>query len=185
MNIPDYSCCCDLLEKYAVPQHIIEHSRQVALISLCLGEGLAAQGIYFECALLLSAGLLHDIAKMASIENGQDHAVLGAEWLELEGFPEIAEIVRNHVRLENDLDGPLVAKEIIYYADKRVRHIEIVSVGERLLDLRSRYGTNSPSLTRLVDLEKLTLAVEEKIFKSLDFCPEDVLQRCRGKNLLT
>ncbi len=185
MNIPDYNTCCKLLEHYEVPEHIVEHSRQVAIISLCLGEGLAVQGIDFNRELLLSAGLLHDIAKMASIGNGRDHAGLGAEWLDLEGYPEIAEIVRNHVRLETDLDGPVVAKEIIYYADKRVRHIEIVTVAERLLDLRSRYGKNSPSLTRLADLESLTLAVEKKIFKCLDFHPEEVLRLCHGKNLLT
>ncbi len=185
MNYPDYNSCCELLHKYDVPEHIIEHSRQVALISLCLGEGLAVQGIDFNRDLLLSAGLLHDIAKMASIENGRDHAVMGAEWLVLEGLPEIAEIVRNHVRLETNLDGPLVAKEIIYYADKRVRHVEIVSVAERLLDLRSRYGTNSSSLTNLDKLKDLTLGVEKKIFKNLDFSPEEVLQRCQGKNLLT
>ena len=185
MNIPDYSTCCKLLEQYEVPEHIIDHSRQVAVISLCLGEGLAVQGIELDWKLLLSAGLLHDIAKMASIENGRDHAELGAEWLDCEGYPEIAEIVRNHVRLETNLTGPIVAKEIIYYADKRVRHVEIVSVSERLVDLRKRYGVNSPSLTKLVDLENLTLAVEKKIFRSLDFPPEEILQRCQGKNLLT
>ncbi|MCD6429971.1 MAG: HD domain-containing protein [Deltaproteobacteria bacterium] len=185
MNIPDYNTCCELLERYEVPEHIIDHSRQVAIISLCLREGLAVQGIDFDRELLLSAGLLHDIAKMASIENGRDHAELGAEWLDHEGYPEIGEIVRNHVRLQTNLAGPIVAKEIIYYADKRVRHVEIVSVSERLTDLRERYGVNSSSLTKLSDLENLTLAVEKKIFSCLDFPPENILIRCRGKNLLT
>jgi len=54
-----------------------------------------------------------------------------------------------------------------------------------MIDLRSRYGKNSPSLTHLTDLENLTLAVEKKIFKSLDFTPEEVLRRCQDKNLLT
>ncbi len=185
MNIPDYNTCCELLERYEVPEHIIDHSRQVAIISLCLREGLVVQGIDFDRELLLSAGLLHDIAKMASIENGRDHAELGAEWLTREGYPEIAEIVRNHVRLKTNLAGSIVAKEIIYYADKRVCHVEIVSVSERLVDLRKRYGKNSPSLTRLADLENLTLAVEKKIFSCLDFPPEEIMQRCHGKNLLT
>ncbi|MCD6292288.1 MAG: HD domain-containing protein, partial [Deltaproteobacteria bacterium] len=149
MNIPDYNTCCELLERYAVPEHIVAHSRQVALISLCLRDGLLARGIEFDRGLLLSAGLLHDIAKMASIENGLDHAELGGEWLDREGYPEVAEIVRNHIQLKTDLAGELVAREIIYYADKRVRHVEIVSVLERLADLRQRYGRNSTSLTRL------------------------------------
>ena len=185
MNIPDYNTCCQLLEQYEVPEHIIDHSRQVAIVSLCLREGLAVCGIDFDREILLSAGLLHDIAKMASIENGRDHAELGAEWLNREGYPEVGEIVRNHVRLETDIAGPIAAKEIIYYADKRVRHVEIVSVSERLADLRKRYGKNSPSLTKLANLENLTLAVEKKIFNYLDFPPEDILIRCHDKNLLT
>ncbi|MBN2808466.1 MAG: HD domain-containing protein [Deltaproteobacteria bacterium] len=185
MNIPSYNTCCKLLERYAVPEHIVLHSRQVARISLCLGEGLAVAGVDLARDLLLSAALLHDIAKMASIENGRDHAGLGAEWLAAQGYVEIAEIVRNHVRLETDLDGPIVAKEIIYYADKRVRHDEIVSVKERMLDLRRRYGVNSASLTPMDELEGLTLAVEKKIFACLDFSPDEILQRCYGKNLLT
>ncbi|MBN2706933.1 MAG: HD domain-containing protein [Deltaproteobacteria bacterium] len=185
MKIPDYEACCRLLRRYAVPGHIIAHSRQVALISLCLEEGLALRGVCFAPNLLMSAALLHDIAKMESIETGRDHARLGADWLKAEGCPEIAEIIVNHVYLETDLTGPIVAREIIYYADKRVRHVEIVSVAERLADLRERYGCNSSSMGRLDELEALTLAVEKKIFQRLDFTPCEVGFLCREKKLLT
>jgi hypothetical protein len=94
--------------------------------------------------------------------------------LEREGFFEVAEIVRNHVHLQTDLDGPLVAREIIFYADKRVRHREIVSVRERMRDLRQRYGRNDFSLGWLEKLETLTLKVERKIFASLEFVPGDL-----------
>ncbi len=185
MNIPDSDTCFELLRRYAVPEHIVAHSRQVAGISLFLGECLGDEKICFAPQLLLSAALLHDIAKMESVENGRDHAALGAEWLGREGYPEVAEIVLNHVLLDTDLDGPIVAKEIIYYADKRVRHTEIVSVRERLRDLRQRYGVCSASMGRLAELEHLTLDVEKKLFAPLKIKPEDIQKNAIKKNLLT
>jgi len=185
VNLPDYNTCYDLLNRYKVPEHIVAHSRQVALISLYLGECLQDEKIYFVPQLLLSAALLHDIAKMESVNKGRDHAALGAEWLVHEGYPEVAEIVLNHVILKTDLAGPIVAKEIIYYADKRVRHTEIVSVNERLLDLRQRYGVCSVSMGRLAELENLTLAVEKKIFAPLRIRPGEILKNSIKKNLLT
>lgn len=185
MNIPKPETCYELLHRYEVPEHIIEHSRAVALVSLCLGEHLRDERIFFDAELLLSAALLHDIAKMESVKNGQDHAVLGAAWLEREGYPDVAEIVFNHVILKTDLTGPIVAKEIIYYADKRVRHSEIVSVSDRLEDLRLRYGVCSASMGRLLELENLILAVEKKLFAPLKVDPENISHSTINKNLLT
>ncbi len=185
MNIPDCDTCYELLHRYAVPEHIVAHSCQVAEISLFLGECLENEKIYFVPQLLLSAALLHDIAKMESVNNRRDHAALGAEWLDREGYPEVAEIVLNHVILDTDLGGPIVAKEIVYYADKRVRHTEIVSVLDRLQDLRQRYGVCSVSMARLVELEHLTLSVEKKLFAPLKIKPEDIQKNSIKKNLLT
>ncbi len=180
-----YNACYDLLHRYDVPEHIIAHSCQVARVSLYLGECLQCEKIYFDPQLLLSAALLHDIAKMESVNNGCDHAVLGAEWLVCEGYPEVAEIVLNHVVIKSDLAGPIVAKEIVYYADKRVCHTKIVSLAERLQDLRQRYGVCSVSLGRLIELENLTLAVEKKIFAPLHIRPDNILKNSIKKNLLT
>lgn len=185
MKIPEYETCYELLRRYDVPEHIVEHSRQVASISLWLGASLRAVRIFIDPQLLLGAALLHDIAKMESVRNGRDHAALGAEWLEREGYPEVAEIVLNHVTLETDLTGPIVAKEIVYYADKRVRHSDIVSLAERLDDLRERYGVCSVSMGHLSALEGLTVAVEKKIFAPLDINPENISENLINKNLLT
>ena len=157
----------------------------VALISLCLGEWLRHEMIYLDSQLLLSAALLHDIAKLESINSGHDHAALGAEWLIKEGYPEVADIVLNHVVLTTDISGPIVTKEIIYYADKRVRHTEIVSVAERVKDLRIRYGVGSLAMGGFFELESLTLSVEKKIFAPLKYQPEDISRNSIKKNLLT
>ena len=184
-RIPEPETCYELLRRYQVPGHIIEHSQKVAEVALYLREYLRLENLHFDSGLLLSAALLHDIAKLESIRNGRDHAVLGAEWLAREGYPEVAEIVLNHVILDTDLAGPIVAKEIIYYADKRVCHSEIVSVSDRLEDLRVRYGVDSVAMGRLAELEALILAVEEKLFVPLEITPESISQSSIKKNLLT
>ena len=63
----------------------------------------------------------------------------------------------------------------MYYADKRVKHDEIVSLEERLEYLIRRYGQSMehpiPLLREGFDLWK---AVENKLFTRLDFGPEDL-----------
>lgn len=185
MRLPDPATCRALLAQYQVPEHIIEHSRQVAGLSYYLGASLNACGYDFSLSLLLAAGLLHDIAKMRSIEEGGNHAELGAEWLEDEGYPEIAVIVRQHVHLQTDLEAPINARELVFYADKRVRHVEMVSITERMSDLVDRYGKDDYSRQRLDRVAELTRAVEIKIFTPLGYTPEELPWLCRPKNILT
>ncbi len=184
-EIPTPDTCYELLNRYKVPEHIIEHSRKVALVALYMREKFEVEKLHFDFGLLLSAALLHDIAKLESIRKNCDHARLGAQWLTREGYPDVAEIVSNHVNLETDLAGPIVAKEIIYYADKRVRHSEIVSVADRLKDLRLRYGVDSVAMGHILELENLTRAVEEKLFAPLKITPQSISLKSIKKNLLT
>ncbi len=177
MKIPDYQTCRRLLEDFAVPGHIVDHSCQVARVGVCIGRDLRRQGLNFDLDLLAAAGLLHDIAKIAALEKDCDHAELGAAWLKQKGYDEIAEIVRNHICLDTDLDGLPVARDIIYYADKRVRHAEIVSVAERMQDLKLRYGRDDSSRQWLEEMERFTLAVEKKLFTRLDFPPDRLCDR--------
>jgi len=177
VKVPDYRTCRRLLDEFAVPEHIVDHSCQVARVGVCLGQGFRQAGLDFDLELLAAAGLLHDVAKLAALEMNCDHAELGAQWLKGKGYDEIAEIVRNHVHLDTDLKGPPSAKEIIFYADKRIRHAEIVSVSERMRDLIQRYGRDEQSRLWLQGLKDFTLAVEEKLFTRLDFSPAAVVDR--------
>ena len=105
--------------------------------------------------LVMAGALLHDIAKTQCLENNCDHARQGRDiCLEL-GYPEVAEVVREHVILTEFSpkrygNGYFLAKELVYYADKRVRHDEIVSLEERLDYILERYGNNDPGRHRLI-----------------------------------
>jgi hypothetical protein len=65
-------------------------------------------------------------------------------------------------------------EEVVNYADKRVQHDRIVSLRERFVDLKERYGKSRSSFERLDDLEKATFELEEKIFSILEINPGDL-----------
>jgi hypothetical protein len=62
-----------------------------------------------------------------------------------------------------DLDGGLEEREIVCYADKRVRHDTIVTLEERIQDLIARYG-DSEEIRRLIRVNSSQVfALERKI----------------------
>lgn len=166
--VPDRELCLSVLTREKVPVHIIEHSVQVASVAVRLGIALAGRGHPIDVGLLEAGALLHDISKMRSIESGGDHAALGGERVTELGFGELSAIVARHVNLGQwDPDGPVTEVELVNYADKRVRHVEVVSLEERFHDLVERYG-NSEKRVEIIKAHWQTLKlVETKIFAAL------------------
>ncbi len=150
-----------------------------------LGEALVKVGIPLDLPLLRAGALLHDIAKAETLKNGGNHAALGAAWLEDLGYPAVAAIIAQHVCLQRDPATLEVPGEIelVNYADKRVRHTEIVSLAERFADLRRRYGRTPEAGRRISANEKRSRILEEKIFQPLKFQPEDILAFIHGSRL--
>ncbi|WP_051920430.1 HD domain-containing protein [Thermodesulfobacterium hydrogeniphilum] len=174
--IPSIEECYKLLKEEKVPEHIIRHSEKVALVSLFIGGCLKEKGEDLNLPLLLAGALLHDIKKYESILTGINHAEAGYKLLKSLGYKRVAEIVKNHIYLNLDLYSPIKEDEIVFYADKRVKHEQIVSLKERFIDLKERYGRNPKSLARLQFLEKITYLIENRIFNKLPFSPEKVLE---------
>jgi hypothetical protein len=91
------------------------------------------------------------------------------------GYPEVAEIVRQHVVLDDGIPpGQITEAILVHYADKRVKHTAIVSLAERFQDLKERYGKNPPALAWLEDLERKSYELEEQIFQKLTIKPESL-----------
>ncbi|MCI5210823.1 MAG: hypothetical protein D3910_19000, partial [Candidatus Electrothrix sp. ATG2] len=68
--------------------------------------------------------------------------------------------------------GMFHARDIVYYADKRVRHDSIVSLAERLEYILERYGGNDERVQGLIrDNFERCNQLEEFIFSFLDFSP--------------
>lgn len=169
--IPPIQECLSLLIKHQVPDHIIQHSKIVRRLALYLGVELNKKGERLDLPQIEAGALLHDIAKIK--EN--DHSQAGAELLIRLGYPEIAEIVRQHVILDErkNIDS-FTEAEIVHYADKRVKHTTIVSLTERFKDLRNRYGKTPSALAWLNKLEEKTKRLEKRIFAKIEGDPQSL-----------
>ena len=178
--------CLDLMTAHRMLANIQEHSFRVRDVALMVGEHLLAGGVELSLPLLEAGALLHDIAKTATLHNGGEHARLGAQWLIDLGYPTVAEIVREHVWLSRHPaePGPLREVELVNYADKRVLHDQVVTLGQRFDDLRRRYGRTPDIVDRITTNEQRSLILENKIFSYLNLIPDDILaiNKSGGRN---
>lgn len=176
--IPSPSECLNLMAFHGMLPHIREHSLRVTQVALFLGQALAAAGLPLRLPLIEAGALLHDLGKTPCLKNGQKHAEWGAALLTELGYPEVAQIVKEHVYLDRD---PAVMQapgetEVVNYADKRVLHTRVVTLSERFADLLERYGRTPEARARLAALEIKFQALEDRIFDPLDLNPVDLLQ---------
>ncbi|MEW6518495.1 MAG: HD domain-containing protein [Thermodesulfobacteriota bacterium] len=184
MNIPTVESCLQLMDDYRMLDNIRAHSRVVARVAELITRGLAQKNGAAELNidLVISASLLHDIAKTQCLENRCDHARVGGEICREHGFVEIAAIVEEHVLIKSNGSGLITEKEIVYYADKRVNHDQVVSLADRLAYILERYGRNNAVRHGLIQQNfAKCLTVEKLIFAGLDFHPEQLAARLMAK----
>ncbi len=175
--IPTKAQCYELIERYGMLPHIVRHSELVAAIALLIARKLNRSGCDLDLALIEAGALLHDITKTMSIETKENHAATGGDLLASLGYPAVANIVRQHICLDAMSPDPDVITEvdIVNYADKRVKHVEVVSIEERFQDVYDRYVTKIPHLqVRFEEVRLETQKLEEKIFSRIDITPEQV-----------
>lgn len=174
MRTPDRKFCLDLLARYRVPVHVVEHSLRVAQVGTFVASHLLMTGHDIDQGLVEAGAMLHDITKIEAMKRGEDHAATGGLLVSNLGYPALAEIVRQHIRLDQQTESALrlTSAHIVNYADKRVRHTSIVPLPERFKDLMVRYGTSNDRKRAIEDLYEKTRALEENIFSQLDLDPE-------------
>ena len=181
--------CRRYFDDFEMFDNIRLHSILVARVAATLCDGLGRKA---TCAtplpdrkLTVAGALLHDIAKSQCIKTGCHHAEVGREICEGLGYPEIGAIVAEHVVLRNFQSeryqrGLFTAKELVYYADKRVRHDQIVPLSGRLAYILERYGDNNPQKEEMIRRNfQLTLDFEAFLFAHLPLAP-DQLGACQG-----
>lgn len=184
IHVPSVSQCLGYFDQYAMLDNIRRHSLLVAQVAGTLVDGLGRSG---RCPapppsreVTVAGALLHDIAKTMCIETGCHHAEIGRQICVDLGYPEISEIVAEHVVLrhfptELYQNGIFGAKELVFYADKRVLHDQVVPLADRLAYILQRYGDGNGqkeqhirmNFNRTVDFEKL-------LFNYLDFTAADL-----------
>jgi len=174
--VPSIKTCFRLMDEYKMLDNIREHSIVVARIAELLARGLLEAGESVDRRKVITAALMHDIAKTSCLKTGRNHAEEGRKICLENNLGEIATIVAEHVVLKTYLiNGRFSEKEIVYYADKRVNHHSVVSLEERLRYILERYGGNG----RREAIERnfaLCRKIEAALFGLLPF-PSEKLSR--------
>ena len=190
---------------WATPLHVRQHCQKVADVCLQIGRALTDKNILVNLSLLNTAGLLHDMARVCDFKTlqkdrfheevtkekwtkwldlrerfqGMHHADVACGALAEEGYLKTAELIRLHNSLsilEEPENLAYLEAAILFYADKRVRHHEVVPLVERFRDGWERYGQhdNSKTRTRFEEIQRCTHDLEKQLFDLIDRKPEDL-----------
>lgn len=192
-------------EEWATPMHVRKHSKLVTEVAMKIAQAYIKKGEVVNLDLLYPAAMLHDMHRVCDFKEldrkqfdekvtdekwkkweacrekfkGMHHADISSDVLKERGFTETAEVIRLHksINIVEEWDSyDTLEKQILYYADKRVKHTEIVSREERFRDGRARYGEfNTEKEKKLFEkVEKNTIKLEKQLFEGLDIKPDDI-----------
>ncbi len=173
IHIPSEEVCLRIIADMGMLENIVAHCRQVCRVALLLIDRLGLSSLNRD--LIRAAALLHDITKTRSFLTREDHAETGACLLRELGYPEVAEIVGQHVRLVRySSSRGTTEAEIVNYADKRVLHDRIVPLSERMGYILERYGSAPERKRDILLLWEKTERLEERLFDGLAFGPGEI-----------
>lgn len=175
MRIPSKKECYRLICDSNMMEHIVVHSLQVCRVSLMIVDHIDIEGTALNRDLVQASAMLHDITKTRSFQTKESHDKTGAKFLSELGYPEVGNIVRQHVVLDEYFlpEFPTEA-EIVNYSDKRVLHDQVVSLKERENYILERYGTEPIYRQRIRMLWRQTEKLEKKLFNCLPFSPAEM-----------
>ena len=163
--------------------HIVDHSMQVCRVAVYLAEALASRGFQINQRLVLASALLHDITKTKSFATGENHAETGGQLISSLGYPEVGQIIRQHVRLDTYFTSHIPEEtEIVNYADKRVLHDRIVPLKERMDYILEKYGNTPEYRTKIHWLCRKSDEIEKRLFRPLECHPASLKQLVEAKN---
>jgi putative nucleotidyltransferase with HDIG domain len=178
MKIPTRKQCFQIIRKMGMMDHIVDHSIMVGNVTLCLCRQIKPTTPSLNEELATAAALLHDITKTRSFETGERHSETGGDLLKTLGYPEVGDIIRQHVILDGcSEDAPVTEEEIVNYADKRVLHNRVVSLASRLEYIQDTYGGHHHLRDRISRMWQMTQILENKLFRRIPFSPAQLSDR--------
>lgn len=122
--VPDRDFCLRLLEAAQTPSRVVRHTMAVAREADRLLSALENAGTVLAREPILSAALLHDMARTE-----KSHAERGAEYLDKLGYPDIAALIGTHHDMPPD--KKLDEAALVFLADKLVQEDRPVSLKTR------------------------------------------------------
>ena len=170
LPVPDDAACVEYWARLDMLENVALHSRQVARVATFVARRAREMGIAVDVPTVHASAMLHDIAKTYCIRHGGNHSQLGGSWvMELTGNPAIATGVTHHVYWPFEMDvASYITPLAVIYADKRVRHDQLVSIRSRFDDLVDRYGTTDYVRGRIEVTRDQALELEACLEKTLE-----------------
>lgn len=177
MRLPTDADCRELYQTYHTPPNIQDHMRVVAAIAVVLARYQRA-----DVALVEAAARLHDLVRLpeqwsylpTAITTPLPHAEINYLLLR-DRWPEVAAIIRAHSLMTILQPEPFAHLEtrIVYYADKRVNHADIVTIEERLRLGQERWRVHHQN-DRTTELLPPLTALEAELFQPIPFAPYEL-----------
>ncbi|MGI6151095.1 MAG: HD domain-containing protein [Christensenellales bacterium] len=134
MKLPDRQECDRIFWECSTPKKVVRHCVAVAEYARSIAKKLHAAGFAIDEAAVFFAGLLHDCKRAEP-----NHATAAADYLASKGYAELGKLVAAH----HDLPEPVSLDEaaILYYADKRMREDQKVTLAERFAGSQEKCRT--------------------------------------------
>lgn len=146
---PNEEQCQRIIDREGTPSHIVKHCEAVTETALLIANELNENGLFLSIPLIRAAGSLHDVLRMKP-----DHAEAGAELMLDYGYPEVADIIKDHMKYQHPLPVyDITEKDIICLSDKFRQEDKLVTLEQRL----------APVLLRFKDDLDAVQAIESKI----------------------
>lgn len=154
-------------DTYGMLDNIRAHSEVVTKVALLLCNWLTDAEVELNCLAVETGALAHDIAKTQCLGTERMHSIEGQEIVEALGYPELGQLVGLHVVLPRGY--PLDESMLVNYADKRVKHDQVVDLDERFSYIAQRYGRGDPDiLERIKKGRQRAQEVEDAVFARLE-----------------
>ena len=154
----------------SLPKNVLQHCDAVGAFASKLAHTLTTYGTVCRPNTLLMAGMLHDLFRFIDFRDGAGppgeipspediatwqqwkqrwpglrHETACARFLIDEGYPALASIVAVHGLTLPAPERSTIEQQLLFYADKRVRGNQVVTLEERFDDFRKRYSNNADS----------------------------------------
>jgi len=149
-------------EELELPHHISAHCDTVADLAVEFGRHILKEGTIVRLNALKVAGQLHDLLRFVDFPvegsaqsdsptepaiwervreqySGLHHEGACAAFLRKNGFAACADIVEVHGLSLPPNERRTIEQKLLYYADKRVSHENVVSLEERFAEFTERY----------------------------------------------
>lgn len=199
---PSNQQCLELFVKYKVPQNIKEHCMGVRNVAVFLAKKINENGESINIELVNSLALLHDIFKLASIQNitpnkyhthnfseeeiamreelrknfPNMHENQVAHEIFKEEYPQLAILLKDFGNPEKE--NKSWEELLVFYADGRVFRNNVVTLEERETYLKDFYPTK---LNLIAACGRKLYPFEQKLTKLIKIRPEQLSELMKNE----